>query len=71
LKSDPATREIPVVIHTSRRLDDSDLSRLANRHAGVLPKGDFWPGATLDYIRELLGEPDLFAGEPQSRPSRP
>jgi signal transduction histidine kinase/CheY-like chemotaxis protein len=63
LKSDPATSAIPVLIHTSRRLKRADFDRLANRQAGILPKGEFWPPETLEYIRRLLGEPGLFAGE--------
>jgi signal transduction histidine kinase/CheY-like chemotaxis protein len=68
LKNDPSTLGIPVIIHTSRRLSESDLERLANRHAAVLPKGELWPPATLDYIRKLLGEPDLCAEELGSGP---
>lgn len=60
LKSDPATKDIPVVIHSSRALSESDLARLKGRHAAVLPKhlGDRQPA--LAKIRELLNEPHLF-----------
>jgi signal transduction histidine kinase len=68
LKNDPATRGIPVVIHTSRRLRQSDFERLANRHAAILPKEEFWPPEIMEYIKKLLGESDLFEGE---RPSGP
>jgi signal transduction histidine kinase/CheY-like chemotaxis protein len=64
LKRDPATRDIPVIIHTSRGLRESELERLADRHAGILPKGEFWPANILEYIRKLLGESGLFADEP-------
>ncbi len=60
LKNDPATRGIPVVIHTSRRLRESDFERLANRHAGVLPKEEFWPPEIMEYIKKLLGESGLI-----------
>jgi signal transduction histidine kinase len=70
LTRDPATRGIPVIIHTSRRLGESDFERLANRHAGILPKGEFWPPETLERIRKLLGESDLFEGEPVPGPPR-
>jgi CheY-like chemotaxis protein len=63
LKDDPATREIPVVIHTSRRLGEQDFERLANRHAAILPKGEPWPAEAITFLRQLLGEPELFAGE--------
>jgi signal transduction histidine kinase len=60
LKSDPATKDIPVVIHTSRVLNQSDLARLSGRHVAVLPKqvGEIEPAMTK--IRELLKEPPSF-----------
>lgn len=61
LKSDPATQDIPVVIHTSRNLNASDLARLNGRQAAIMPKN---PGCSrkeaVEVIRKLLGEPDLF-----------
>jgi CheY-like chemotaxis protein/anti-sigma regulatory factor (Ser/Thr protein kinase) len=65
LKSDPSTAGIPVIIHTSRKLAEMDLERLANRHAAVLTKGEPWPPATLDYIRKVLGEASLFIEKEQ------
>ena len=56
LKADPATKNIPVIIHTSRVLRDSDLEKLAGRHAALLPKGESWPEDTRLLIREILGE---------------
>ena len=64
LKSNAITRRIPVLIHTSRQLGESDFERLADRHAGILPKGEVWPSEALEYIRKVLCEPELFAGEP-------
>jgi len=64
LKKDPATRDIPVIIHTSRRMRESDLDRLGNRQAAILPKGEFWPPDVLEYIKGLLCESDLFEDEP-------
>ena len=66
LKRDPATREIPVIIHTSRRLAESDFERLAGRHSGILAKGEAWPPKTLEYIKRMLGESDLFPDEAPS-----
>jgi len=63
LKADPSTRDIPVIIHTSRTLRDSDWQKLAGRHAAVLPKGEYWPDETLQLIRDLLGEQHLFNGD--------
>ncbi len=60
LKADPATENIPVVVHTSRILQREDLDRLGGRHAAVWPKqgGDHEQAAA--FIREVLGEPHLF-----------
>ncbi len=60
LKLDSATRNIPVVVHTSRPLTADDLSRLNGRHAGVLPKGVGDRQEAIQVIRQLLGEPNLF-----------
>ncbi|MEO8659931.1 MAG: ATP-binding protein [Bryobacteraceae bacterium] len=68
LKSDAATRSIPVLIHTSRKLLQSDYERLANRQAGILPKGEDWPVTALEYIRTVLDEPGLFTSEVQPGP---
>jgi len=65
LRADPATSGIPVLIHTSRTLNRADLDRLANRHAGMLPKGGPCPVETVEFIRNLLGEPNLLADEIQ------
>ena len=63
LKSDPSTREIPVVIHTSRALTEADYDRLGNRHVAILPKGADPSPHALERIRTILNEPDLFAAE--------
>jgi len=63
LKKDPATDNIPVIIHTSRRVSESDFERLANRQAAILPKIEKWPLDVMEYIRRLLGEQHLFADE--------
>lgn len=59
LKSNPETRDIPVVIHTSRKLIAADEQRLSGRFAAVLSKGN--PSSeALASIRSILDEPDLF-----------
>jgi len=63
LKADPATRDIPVVIHTSKQLGPADMSRLAGRQAAVLPKAGANRAAALQRIREILKEPQLFNSE--------
>jgi len=70
LKQDSATCGIPIIIHTSRSLGESDFERLGNRHAAIVPKGELWPPQTLEYIKKLLGESDLFLDEPLSWESR-
>jgi signal transduction histidine kinase len=64
LKSDEATQSIPVVIHTSKALTDSDYARLGGRHSAVLPKGTTGRLPALIRIREILRDSTLFAGEP-------
>jgi len=61
LKSDSATKDIPVVLHTSYTLTQDDILRLNGRHAAMLPKqaGDHDEAKAV--IRELLGEPHLFS----------
>jgi signal transduction histidine kinase/CheY-like chemotaxis protein len=61
LKADPATRAIPVVIHTSRLVSAEDLARLGGQHAALLPKHAGERDEAFAFIRELLGEPHLFA----------
>ena len=65
LKSDPATRGIPVVIHSSQQLQPADYSALSNRILAVLPKGSIHRRDALLAIRQAIGEPHLFVGEPE------
>ena len=61
LKADSSTKDIPVVIHTSRPLTRDDLLRLKGRHAAILPKQLDNREQALTMIRDLLGEPHLFS----------
>jgi CheY-like chemotaxis protein len=63
LKANEATREIPVIIHSSRMLTREDYARLADRQAGVLPKLAGNRHAALQTMRKILGESQLFAAE--------
>ena len=65
LKSDPATCEIPVVIRSSQLLREMDGQALSTRVLALLPKGSVDRQAALLTIRKVLGEPDLFASEPE------
>jgi len=65
LQSDEATRDIPIVIQTSKTLTEIDYQRLASRHATVLPKAGSGRLPALITIRRILGEPHLFHEEPE------
>ena len=65
LKADPTTREIPVVIHTSKAITAADDARLAGRHVGLLPKSGQHRKRALEAIRSVLGNTQLFADEPE------
>lgn len=65
LKSDQMTAGIPVIIHTSKLMTELDYTRLGDRISAVLPKGTTGRLPALLAIREILGEPHLFASEPE------
>jgi hypothetical protein len=64
LQSDPLTNRIKVIIHTSMRLDATDLERLRGA-VGVISKERLGRGDSLAAIREMLdnlGAADTMAG---------
>ena len=65
LKSTEATRNIPVVIHTSKNVSRTDYERLAGRHAAVLPKAGKRRLEALRSIRQILKDTNLFHDEPE------
>jgi signal transduction histidine kinase/CheY-like chemotaxis protein len=65
LTSDAATCNIPVLIHTSKQITSADTARLAGRHAGLLLKSGENRREAFEIIRRALGDPDLFADEPE------
>jgi signal transduction histidine kinase/CheY-like chemotaxis protein len=65
LQSDEATRDIPIVIQTSKSLTEIDYQRLASRQATILPKAGSGRAQALMTIRRILGEPLLFREEPE------
>ncbi len=65
LKSDAATRDIPVVIHTSKKITAADTARLAGRHVGLLLKSGENRREAFETIRGALADPALFADEPE------
>lgn len=54
LKSDPTTRAIPIIIHTSQQLDQDAQARLAQEAAAILPKQSMSREVALGRIREAL-----------------
>ncbi len=71
LKSHPQTREIPVVIHSSKTLSAADHSSLSNRILALLPKSPDGRKEAFLAIRNAMGEPSLFAGEPEFSKAEP
>ena len=72
LKSDAITKDIPVVIHTSKIITDADLHRLAGRQLALLPKSGFSRKQALLAIRATLREETLFVAEPEfASPAEP
>jgi CheY-like chemotaxis protein/two-component sensor histidine kinase len=65
LKSNAATRGIPIVIQSARRLSAADRDRIADRVLAILPKSGADRQDAFLKIREVLGEPNLFANEPE------
>ena len=65
LKSDECTRQIPVVIHTSKSLSKNDYERLGGREAAVLPKAGKKRVEAMGTIRQILNDPSLFKDEPE------
>jgi CheY-like chemotaxis protein len=64
LKADPMTRDIPVVIQTSKVLTTADRDRLGAKAASIMPKSGNRAEA-LRLIREILHESALFIDEPE------
>jgi CheY-like chemotaxis protein len=56
LRSDPKTAGIPVVVSTSRPLDDNERARLARFAAGFLPKSKLTDGTAAIELRRICGE---------------
>jgi hypothetical protein len=65
LQSDESTRNIPVIIQTSKTLNAIDYERLGDRQAAILPKAGDGRREALVEIRRILGEPELFQQEPE------
>jgi CheY-like chemotaxis protein len=65
LKTNSATRAIPIVIQSSRQLSAADRERISDRVLAILPKSGSNRQDAFLKIRETIGEPNLFANEPE------
>ncbi|MGV3519079.1 response regulator [Luteitalea sp.] len=54
LKANPATRNIPVIIHTSKSLADEEKHRLSQQAAAILPKQSLSREVAIGRIRDAL-----------------
>jgi CheY-like chemotaxis protein len=61
LRAEPATRDIPVVIHTAKVLDEAERQRLAREAAAILPKGAPSREIAVARLREALTRAGLCA----------
>jgi signal transduction histidine kinase/CheY-like chemotaxis protein len=62
LRADPATRDIPVVIATSKRLDQSELDSLATAAASLLPKDLLSVEQAAAHVRQALRQAGFSVG---------
>jgi CheY-like chemotaxis protein/anti-sigma regulatory factor (Ser/Thr protein kinase) len=63
LKATQTTRDIPVIVYTSRILTDADREQLEGRTVAVLPKGTKEPReAAMHAVREVLAKAGLESG---------
>ncbi|HEY7172694.1 MAG TPA: response regulator [Vicinamibacterales bacterium] len=67
LKLDAATRNIPVIIHTSRSLAEHERERLTREANAILPKQNLNREVALNRIREVLAKTGLAT--PEEEPS--
>lgn len=68
LKLDAATRNIPVIIHTSRTLGDDERQRLAAGAAAILPKQNLSREVALGRIRDVLAKTGIGAPVDEESP---
>ena len=59
LKSDALTRKIPVIIHTSRTLNEEESRRLVKESVAVLSKGNRSREAAIEQVRDSLTKAGL------------
>ncbi|XHF14902.1 ATP-binding protein [Archangium gephyra] len=62
LKRDPATRNIPVIIHTSRSLTEQERGRLLAGAVGILSKSGLTRDVALELLQRALSSPPQGPG---------
>ena len=65
LSRDPSTRNIPVVIHTSKKLEPSDMERFGDRASAIMSKKPGERREALLRIQQILHDETLFADQPE------
>ena len=56
VRSDPATRNLPVIVVTAKELTDKDRKKLAGKVSSILAKSDTTSTALLEEIKKILGD---------------
>lgn len=67
LKADPRTRDIPVILHTSRQLQEDERQRLAKETATILAKHTLSREVAIARIRDALHKTGLGTENGESR----
>ncbi|WNG32571.1 response regulator [Archangium violaceum] len=67
LKADPRTRDIPVILHTSRQLQEDERQRLAKETATILAKHTLSREVAIARIRDALHKTGLGTDNGESR----
>ena len=74
LQADARTSHIPVIVSTSRVLEDADLAKLNRGGAKLLPKAAFSAGTAGERMRRIcaeLGMADVWREPPEGVPAEP
>ena len=67
LKADPRTRDIPVILHTSRQLQEEEQARLAKETSTILAKHTLSREVAITRIRDALHKTGLGTDAGESR----
>jgi CheY-like chemotaxis protein len=67
LKSDPRTRDIPVILHTSRQLQEEERQRLAKGTSTILAKHTLSREVAINRIRDALHKTGLGTEKGEGR----